>query len=353
MRPDSLLRGCAAVVALVVATGCAPLVASFDLGGDEAGSFALAVSGGEARRAYAQLCPATRFGISFESFRDAVERNAFLLGATDVSIDKYESDGGLALVERGWLESSTGVTAATFYLSKVDRQWCLTGIDVGGTPVLPAPGSAAIGAATARDPAQVAAGLRNEAYHYYGLANPATRRYRMTPGGDESYVGTQRADLLEASPSAARFRIVRGGGLATLGSLEVALEADGIHLAGSSQGEVRESALILPATLAIGASWRSSYAIGPDGAATRYDGAEVVEGRDTVTTPAGTFDAIRVGSHAIVESGAARATVHTVVWYAVDVGSVRTESRTSIAGGSPTTVVVELIDRGDATAPAP
>ena len=62
---------------------------------------------------------------------------------------------------------------------------------------------------------------------------------------------------------------------------------------------------------------------------------------------AGTFDAIRIVSNASVESAGTRATVRTVVWYALDVGSVRTESETTVEGGTATKVVVELIDRGE------
>jgi hypothetical protein len=179
-------------------------------------------------------------------------------------------------------------------------------------------------------------------------STPATRRYRLTTGGDESYAGTQRAELLAVGPTAARFRVLRAGGLATLGSLEVSLENDGIHLVGSSQGAVRERTLILPARLDPGTRWQSEYVIGTGGGATRYVGSDVVEGRETVGTPAGTFEAIRVASTATVESGDTRGTVRTVVWYALDVGSVRTESETTIAGGPTTRVVVELLDRGAA-----
>lgn len=332
----------------MAAAGCSPLLASFDFGGDEASTFVRSVAAGEPQRAFELLCPATRFGIPYESFRAAVESNAFLLAATDVTINKYESGGGLAVVQKGWLESSNGVTAASFYLSKRGEAWCLTGIDLGGTPVLPAPGAAApaSGAASAAERAKIPAPLRNEAYRAYGLSNTATRRYRMTTG-DEQYVGTQRADLLEVGPSAARFRVVRAGGLATIGSLEVVLQADGIHLAASSQGTVKDRTLILPAKLPDGATWQSDYVIGPDDGGTHYRGTDVVEGRETVNTPAGSFDAIRIVSNAFVESSGTRATVRTTVWYALDVGSVRTESETTVEGGVPTKVVVELIDRGE------
>jgi len=349
----SRTRGCRRLLlatALVVATGCGPLVASLDLGADEAETFALAVAGGEPRRAYDMLCPPLRFGIPFETFRPAVEANPFLIGATGVSIDTYRSGGGLAMVQSGWIASTSGVAAAAFYLSKLDQAWCLTGVEIGGTPVLPAPGTPAAGAGAARDGAaattpdraQLAPALRNDAYRAYGLANPATRRYRMT-SGDETAAGTQRADLLEASPTAARFRVLRGGALAALGSLEVSLEPDGIHLIGSAQSGATERTLILPARLDPGSTWQSEHTAGGQ---TRVHATDVVEGSESVTVPAGTFDAIRVVSNATLESGATRGTVHTVVWYALDVGSVRTESATTI-DGTTARVVVELVERGD------
>ena len=348
-RPRCLRRLLAATA--VAAAGCAPLVASFDLGGDLPEAFVRAVAAGEARSAWELVCPAVRFGMPFETFRGAVEANPFLLSATGVSINEYRSGGGLAVVQRGWLESTSGVTAASFYLSKVGGSWCLTGVEIGGTPALPAPGSGAgaaggVAGAPAVDRAQLAPALRNEAYRVYGLTNPATRRYRMTSGVAPPVVGTQRTDLLEAGPNSARFRIVRGGGLAELGSLDVALEADGIHLVASSQGPVQERTLILPAQLAPGTTWPSGYVIGSDATATRYAATDVVTGRETVTTPAGTFDAIRIVSDATVAADATRATVRTVVWYAPDVGSVRTESATTV-DGETTRVVVELLDRGE------
>jgi len=332
-------------VAAALAAGCAPLVASFGVGGDEPESFVLAVSAGEARRAYELVCPALRFAVPFETFRSSVEANPFLVAARGVTINTYESGGGLAVVQRGWLDSASGVTAASFYLSKAGDGWCLTGVEIGGTPALPTPGTAAAGGdrvAAPTDRARLAPALRSEAYRAYGLANPATRRYRMTSGGAQPAVGAQRADLLEVGPAAARFRIVRAGGLAPLGSLEVSLEPDGVHLVASSHGTVEERTLILPATLATGATWQSAYVIGSDATATRYRATDVVEGRERVVTPAGEFDAIRVVSNATLEEGATRATVRTVVWYALDVGSVRTESATTVESET-TQVVVELV----------
>lgn len=341
--------------AVLLASGCAPLVASFDLGGDEAKSFALAVAAGEPRRAYELLCPALRFGIPFGAFRDAVEANAFLIAATGVTIDEYHSGGGLAVVQSGWLESTSGVTAVAFYLSKADEAWCLTGVEIGGTPALPVPGTSVAtagggGLAAAADRAHLPSPLRNAAYQVYGLANPATRRYRITGRDENGATGTQRADLLEAGARTARFRIVRGGALAALGSLDVSLEADGVYLVGSSQGSLYGATrtLVLPAKLEPGATWQSEYVLGtPGGGEMRYRGTDVVEGRETVRTPAGEFDAIRIVSNATVDSGKTHGVIRTVVWYAPDVGSVRTESATTI-DGNVSQVVVELVDRGDA-----
>lgn len=346
--PRRLVVGAVAVGLLVSA--CAPLVATFDLGADEARTFALAVSGGEPRRAYDLLCPALRFGIPFDAFRDAVDASPFLLAATDVTIERYQSGGGLAVVQSGWIDSTNGVAAARFYLSKIDDAWCLTGVEIGGTPALPVPGAAAAhgggSAAAAADRSQLPPALCREAYHAFGLANPATRRYRMTTGEEDAASGTQRAELVDVGPETARFRIIRGGALAVLGSIEVSLEPDGIYLIGSSEGSLQGRSLILPATLAPGSRWRSGYVLtSPGGGELRYDGSDVVEGRETVRTPAGEFDALRVVSDATLDTGTTHGVVHTVAWYVADVGSVRSESETTI-GDHAAKVVVELVDRG-------
>ena len=80
-RPTLLLLGAAALTT----AGCSPLLASFDFGGDEPTTFVTSVAAGEPQRAYDLLCPATRFGVPFESFRNAVEHNGFLLAATGVT----------------------------------------------------------------------------------------------------------------------------------------------------------------------------------------------------------------------------------------------------------------------------
>ena len=73
VAPMRRLRCLVLGTAALLAASCAPLVASFDLGGNEPKTFALAVSGGEPQRAYDLLCPALRFGIPFAAFRDAVD----------------------------------------------------------------------------------------------------------------------------------------------------------------------------------------------------------------------------------------------------------------------------------------
>jgi hypothetical protein len=232
--------------------------------------------------------------------------------------------------------------------------WCITGVEIGGTPALPVPGSPAAaasrgaGAATATDRARLAAPLRNPAYHAFGLSNPATRRYRLTSGDAEPATGPQRAELLEVGDTAARFRIVRGGALATLGSVEVSLEADGIYLVRSSEGALQQRALILPARLDPGATWQSEYVLtSADGSTLHYTGTDVVDGHETVRTPAGEFDAIRVSSDATIDTGTTHGVVHTIAWYVPDIGSVRSQSDTTI-GDHTSNVVVELLDRGDA-----
>jgi hypothetical protein len=332
--------------------GCTALIASLDLGGDAPERFTQAIAGGDLHQAYELLCPTYRFGVPFESFRAAVEANPVLLAATDLSINKYESGGGVAVVQKGWLIGNAGTVDAQFHLSKMDGTWCLTGIELGGTPVLPVPGttSPAPGGAVAQgDRSQIAASLRSDAYRFYGLANPATRRYTFAvASGTAGAPGTQRADLVSVSPRAAHFRIVRGGSLAMLGSLDISLEADGIHLVGSSQGAVEKPALIMPSHLAVGTTWQSEYVETPvsGGEPTTYSGTDVVEGRERIATTAGEFDTVRIATTASVSTGATHATLRLTAWYAEGVGSVRVVSDSTSEGGETSHMVVELASTG-------
>ena len=248
-------------LAALLASGCAPLVASFDFGGDEPQRFALAVAGGDPRGAYDLLCPATRFGIPYEAFRSAVEANPYLLSATGVGIDSYHSLGGAAVVKKGWIESGSGVADAQFHVSKQGEAWCVTGVVIGGTPALPVPGtsgpaesggasSPATGIEALARLAGLPAALRNDAFRAYGLSNPATRRYLLRRSDDDpGQSGSQRAELVSVDGDVARFRIVRSGALGAIGSLEVgggalgtAEVGTGVTLADAHASEARSGA---------------------------------------------------------------------------------------------------------------
>jgi len=64
------------------------------------------------------LCPSLRFGIPFDAFRAAVEANPFLLAANDVTIRSYESVGGLAVVQGGWIDSTNGTVRTTVWYAE-------------------------------------------------------------------------------------------------------------------------------------------------------------------------------------------------------------------------------------------
>jgi len=345
-------RVAGAVASALLAGACSAIVAGLDLGGDLPERFVGAVAGGQVDAAYALLCPSTRFGIPPDAFRRALDANPVLLAATDVTIQRYESGGGLAAVQKGWIAGSAGAADAQFHLSKIDATWCLTGIEIGGTPALPVPGTATAGesardAGAAVDRARLPAALRNDAYRLYGLSSGGTRRYRMSDGSGAGAVGSQRSELLAIDGGSARFRIVRTGALAALGSLEVVLDADGVHLVGSSNGALAAPALVMPARLAAGTTWRSEYVeTPPGGTPVRYGGNDVVDGPERVRTPAGEFDAVRVSTTASVESGSDRATLRLRAWYVADIGSVRVESESTPTQGEPSRIVVELESAG-------
>src|SRR5262249_38094565 len=154
------------------------------------------------------------------------------------------------------------------------------------------------------DRARLPAALQSDAYRLYGLSSGATRRYRMSDGSGAGAVGSQRSELLSLDPGSARFRIVRTGALAALGSLDAGLGAGRRHRVGWSNGALGAPALVMPAHLAPGTTWKSEYVeTPPGGTPVHYVGTDVVDGPERVRTPAGEFDAVRVSTTATVESG--------------------------------------------------
>ena len=115
-----------------------------------------------AKGTYEMMCNAYRQGVPIETFAGAVARNAYLKDATGLQI--LESEGvptGADLparAVRGVLWTNTGSYDVQIYEGIEDQQTCITGLSIGGTPMLPSPAEAPAGSAPpSAEPAGVSA----------------------------------------------------------------------------------------------------------------------------------------------------------------------------------------------------
>jgi hypothetical protein len=104
-----------------------------------------------AQGTYEMMCNAYRQSVPIETFAGSVAHNAYLSGATGLQI--LESEGvptGAdfpARAVRGVLWTNTGSYDVEIFEGIENGRMCITGLSIGGTPMLPSP--AAVPAAPA------------------------------------------------------------------------------------------------------------------------------------------------------------------------------------------------------------
>jgi hypothetical protein len=101
--------------------------------------FAVDVAAGRYEVAYSRLCPPYRTSVPLERFKRSMEKNAYLRGASSVGVFKTSALGGTVTVS-GTLRSGAGDATLECHLSDAPAPLCITGLLIGGTPALPAPG---------------------------------------------------------------------------------------------------------------------------------------------------------------------------------------------------------------------
>jgi hypothetical protein len=105
---------------------------------------------------YQMMCKSYRQSVPIEAFAAALEHNAYLSGATGLQILDWEHDWARAV--RGVLWTNTGSYDVEIYEGLEDGGMCITGLSIGGTPMLPSPAAGPAGSAsTSVEPASVSA----------------------------------------------------------------------------------------------------------------------------------------------------------------------------------------------------
>lgn len=187
------------------------------------------------------------------------------------------------------------------------------------------------------------ANLKHSGYEYYGLGNTATLVYEVTDASGTKREGTQTIKLTNATPDKAEFTISRNGMLVTGPSEElVEVTRDGVFVVKSSQGSFAKPTLELPPDLAIGKGWSVKSEMTAESSTIKIEATGKAEGMETVETPAGKFETIRVALTGTMTMGTTTAKITGKSWYANGVGMIRQEVSQS-SGSASATIKIRLM----------
>lgn len=199
---------------------------------------------------------------------------------------------------------------------------------------------------------QIPASLRSDAYVYGGYGFRGTMNFQVTGLSDDPLTGVQTMALLTpadqlADASEIEFETRRTGGLSRIGNEIVRLDAEGMSLVSSTVTSVREPVLVMPANFREVGTWETENEVEVMGERLRTSTTSQVIGEEEVTTPAGTFNALRLeqtgtwellGEDGVRDSGEVR----TVAFLVPGLGAVRVETKRTSGGGADLEMTIEL-----------
>lgn len=172
--------------------------------------------------------------------------------------------------------------------------------------------------------------LKNDAYHWYGLANEKPMKVEMLVDGKEMATGTQTVHLTSVADGKAVFDVTRDGTLGdNYGSETLSLEGDGIYTIKSTQIMSSVHNLELPAKVAPGVTFKNTgkhiKMKGKDGEEQDVSQDETfhVVGPAKVATPVGQQDALLITSSGTMKTATQNFRMETSMWYVKDKGIVK------------------------------
>lgn len=172
--------------------------------------------------------------------------------------------------------------------------------------------------------------LKNDAYHWYGLANEKPMNVVMLVDGKEMATGTQTVHLTSVADGKAVFDVTRDGTLGdNYGSETLSLESDGIYTIKSTQILSSVHNLELPAKVAPGVTFKNTgmhiKMKGKDGQEQDVSQDETfrVVGPAKVQTPVATQDALLITSSGTMKTSTQNFRMETSMWYVKEKGIVK------------------------------
>jgi len=196
----------------------------------------------------------------------------------------------------------------------------------------------------ARPLSEIPASLKHDAFEYFGMGNdqPLTYQITATAPGTEPVTGTQTIRFTGMQDGEARFSITRTDGMASLGDAEMAVTEKGIEMIRSSVGDMGGRKLELPKGLEVGKTWKDKSSFEAQGRTMSMDGTYKVAKVETVETPAGKFDALKIEANAKVTLDGQKGTMKMDSWWVKGLGSVKITVQNTMAGGAKNSVTIVL-----------
>lgn len=186
--------------------------------------------------------------------------------------------------------------------------------------------------------AEIAENFKHAGYAAYGLDFEGSLEYEIVHYGLPAEKGESSFEYLGIQEGFPTFRVLRTGALSGFGTQTLSVREDGVYVVNSSIPGFEGEALEIPADLEVGKTWESTVTIG----SSTINSTNKVDGRETITVPAGEFEAYRIISTSRMTSPTNTAEVNMKAWLVPNVGYIRMRSETIPSEGDKQVIEMQL-----------
>jgi hypothetical protein len=203
----------------------------------------------------------------------------------------------------------------------------------GTTPTAPAPKLS-----------DLPASLKTDAYDYYGLGNDQPISFEWTTSTDTTvHTGSQTFVLKSIGDKEAVFDADRTGGMADLGSEQLALRPDGVYVLSSDKAKITGDRLEIPNELTPGKTWRNHQVVVLDGRTMDVTNDWKVVGMQKFSTKAGSYEGLLISTTGKGLVDNKKVTIETKMWLVKGRGALKYALTMTMPGGEKRTVTVQEI----------
>lgn len=188
---------------------------------------------------------------------------------------------------------------------------------------------------------EVPAELRHSGARYSGLLTGKARTYSVT-GLGEAQEGGNSSRLVKVEGGRAQFERVATGALSATGTETVVVDAKGVTVTALSGGSMTAPQLELPADLKVGSKWKQTGSMTVSGMEVKQNASLEVVAEEEVKVASGTYKALKIVLNGTMSAGETTGKMTATMWYALDIGAVKIETRFTPQGQEPRSQTMEL-----------